>query len=757
MSGGRAGTRATPGPPWFPWIALPVAIVGLAVVGRSTPLSAVVAVDDPWLRDWIWPSLSTITRSLDGGGFPLWNPGQYGGRPLLADPRQPVLAPFTWVFLWFPFPDAVLIHGMTCLVGAGFFTVMWTRALGGSVLAALFSVAVYLLGPFAAAASGRPGLETVCCWLPLACWASVSFFRRPRTTPMIPGAVAMSAMLLSGEPVIAVLAVIAAWGHGALSGQRVRPSVYRGEEPHAGARVLLWLGWILALSAPQVLPVAWTLFTEGWPSGVTWTGFPACWVLPSRWSLVVEHVLTPGTGVRWGDPGFSRHLAYMHPLVLLMSVEALADPRKRDPGLSLVGLAMLLVPAIMGEMYFPGAPTWPALALIAHLGLAGLSGLGSDRLFGPEPDPKRRRRLILSLFLGGGVYVLTGGAGGWRVLVFSFCCLGALAWGSPYMGSVFRLFLLLVTATTLHGELVTPMNLPGRLRGLSRADLVSAEARAILRQQGVQGRIAVLPPLPDDVVGCRNPGMVLGIPFTGGWNYPARPGDMNLSGLWRDNDSEDHDLDVDMLERFCHAYAVNALLAEPGRDMPLEGKGFSRVASVATADLWVRDRPLSRWTLYGQWVAVPDRASVVETMRATDLDTVCVLRLDTAGARMLADRMALGGHSGGRPVGTVFPLADRMDRLELRVQSNAPALLVVADAWDAGWTCRVNGRLTAIMPANGMGWAVMVPAGESTVVCACDPLPWKLGMTMALLLLGGLCLYGLILLAGARGARGNGR
>lgn len=742
----RSPDRASgSGSAWLPWIAVPFGAAVLAVAGRMVPHAAAVPAEDPWLSDWIWPSLAAIARSLQTGSFPLWDPGQHAGIPLLADPRQPVLAPLTWLFLWFSFPDAVLIHGMACLMGAGVFTVLWMRTMEVSTLSAVFSAAVYVLGPFAAAAAARPGLETVCCWLPLACWATVSFFLRPRAAPMMVGATAMSLMMLSGEPVVAIPAVAAAWIPGVLARWQVHSARSRAEgEAHLPVRVILWIGCMLVLAAPQGLPAARQLVSEGFPADLIWSGMPACYVLPSGRDVVLAHILTPGTGMRWGDPGYTRHLVYIHPLVLFLSGAALAGMRKKTPGLPLTGLAFLLVPAVAGGVYIPQSPVGVALTLPGQLGIAGLCGLGADRLFGPDPDAKRRTLLIFSLFLSGGVYVITGGTAGWNLAALALCSLLTLAWGSPYyIGGVCRFALFLLTAVALHQELVMPMNLPGRLQGLAHTDL-SAVAD-VLEKRRFEGRVAVVPPMPDKALGSRNAGMCLGIPFVGGWNHSVSHRKI-MAQLLPDGSSSGGTWDEDRLNRFRRVYAVNVVVMDldAGRPMPA---GFSRAASLRTGELLVCDRPVSRWALYSQWVAVPRRDPAIDVLRVTDLESVCVLELDTDSARLLADRMTLEGGTATRPEGVVFPLEDRGGRLVLRVQSDRPALLAVADAWNPDWVCRVNGRLTPIIPANGIGRAVMVPAGTSTVTFVYSPLPWQLGMASAVLLLAMCSGYAAILLA----------
>jgi hypothetical protein len=58
------------------------------------------------------------------------------------------------------------------------------------------------------------------------------------------------------------------------------------------------------------------------------------------------------------------------------------------------------------------------------------------------------------------------------------------------------------------------------------------------------------------------------------------------------------------------------------------------------------------------------------------------------------------------------------ERMEVDVDSAAPGMLVVAEAWYPGWRAEVNGRESACRPVNGWMRGVEVPAGRSRVVLA---------------------------------------
>lgn len=60
----------------------------------------------------------------------------------------------------------------------------------------------------------------------------------------------------------------------------------------------------------------------------------------------------------------------------------------------------------------------------------------------------------------------------------------------------------------------------------------------------------------------------------------------------------------------------------------------------------------------------------------------------------------------------------------LSVQTNAPAYLLLRDAWYPGWRALLNGDPVPVQRANVMFRAVRVPAGEHTVAFTFEPLLW---------------------------------
>jgi len=71
--------------------------------------------------------------------------------------------------------------------------------------------------------------------------------------------------------------------------------------------------------------------------------------------------------------------------------------------------------------------------------------------------------------------------------------------------------------------------------------------------------------------------------------------------------------------------------------------------------------------------------------------------------------------AGGEVAGSVTWVERGPDRHQLRVESDRPALLVIADNWFPAWRARVNGDDTEVLRAYHSLRAVPVPAGSSTV------------------------------------------
>ncbi len=75
--------------------------------------------------------------------------------------------------------------------------------------------------------------------------------------------------------------------------------------------------------------------------------------------------------------------------------------------------------------------------------------------------------------------------------------------------------------------------------------------------------------------------------------------------------------------------------------------------------------------------------------------------------------------------------AYRAEQVVLRVETDRPGLLVLADTYYPGWEARVDGIPAAILPTNLLFRGVQVPPGEHRVVFTYRPWSWRLGLGLS--------------------------
>ena len=84
--------------------------------------------------------------------------------------------------------------------------------------------------------------------------------------------------------------------------------------------------------------------------------------------------------------------------------------------------------------------------------------------------------------------------------------------------------------------------------------------------------------------------------------------------------------------------------------------------------------------------------------------------------------------------GDVEIIAYEETLVTIRVNSRAPAYLLLKDAFYPGWEATVNGAPTPIYRANLLFRAVAAPAGDSTVVFRFEPTLWRAALYIGIAL-----------------------
>jgi hypothetical protein len=263
---------------------------------------------------YYYPLNQRVQAEWNQGRWPLWEPEESAGMPLLGNPTAAVLYPGKIVFALLPYAwgARAYIVGHSALAFLTMLVLM--RSWGTSGIGSALSALSYAFGaPILFQYTNIIYLISAA-WLPLGIHAVDRWVRLGRRWGVIELAVVLSMLVLGGDPQAAYLLGVASIGYAlGLSWDRARTRTARTAGTEQG-RSRAWLSWSLAAIAVVVWCVA-TLAAAVWlprPQG------PSKPPLPSRlmlwmplavnlgWGLVVLGLVT-----RWVARGRRSPLAAM--------------------------------------------------------------------------------------------------------------------------------------------------------------------------------------------------------------------------------------------------------------------------------------------------------------------------------------------------------------------------------------------------------------------------------------------------------------
>lgn len=125
-----------------------------------------------------------------------------------------------------------------------------------------------------------------------------------------------------------------------------------------------------------------------------------------------------------------------------------------------------------------------------------------------------------------------------------------------------------------------------------------------------------------------------------------------------------------------------------------------------------------------QFVATPKEAAAVVAANGFD-----------PRRRIVVEGEGTQGASDEGATGTVQWLIDSAETLELKVISDGPTWLVIADAPAPGWTATLDGEAAGWLPANVINRALRLPAGEHIVRWQYQTPGLRLGVALSALAL----------------------
>ncbi len=289
-----------------------------------------------------YPLLSLIFDSLrDGRGLPLWNPYQFAGQSIVANPQATLFYPLAWIMIPLGVPRGVgWLITLHLWIGA-WGMAQFTRQLGATRSAALIAGIVYGFSALMGAHLNAGHLNYLLCqaWLPWIATAYLWSLTRQRwLLAALPGAAALGLCILSGYPPLLYFALI--WLAALWIWQMASASKDRLHVALMALRPLIGIGvGGCLLGAALLLPVGQFTLRSTRTQAAS-LGFSASYALPAGQliTLIFPNFFgtpqLPDEGY-WGLPFYEETTAYFGILPLL-AILLVSRYRQRKAAILLV-------------------------------------------------------------------------------------------------------------------------------------------------------------------------------------------------------------------------------------------------------------------------------------------------------------------------------------------------------------------------------------------------------------------------------------
>ena len=137
---------------------------------------------------------------------------------------------------------------------------------------------------------------------------------------------------------------------------------------------------------------------------------------------------------------------------------------------------------------------------------------------------------------------------------------------------------------------------------------------------------------------------------------------------------------------------------------------------------------LPRAYLVSNWQEATDVASSLRAMQAEDFVVG-----ETA---VLITNPVHNPHFGEGPAGTATIIQEQPEQIVIQTHSLADTVLVLSDAYYPGWRATLDGKATAVYPANAYFRGVLLPAGQHEVIFSFQPESFRNGRLLSLIGVG---------------------
>jgi hypothetical protein len=730
----------------------------------------------------IEPMRRFAIAEVRAGRLPLWDPYNYCGAPFLANNQSAVLSPFRLLDYIWPDPRALAWGQMLRAVVGGFGAYcFFRRATRATFLASAIGAWIWPLGGFLVLWTMWP-ISAAALWLPWVLLAVYRAVRRPSALSVALLAAATAAALLSGHSATAAQALLAAgiyaiWllARGARRGasELLRPMVY----------VALGFASGFALAAPQLLPTFQYMRESLRVANRLESGSETKPVGAAALPQLVLPWIRGTTRTGWIYLGSDIPLesaigGYVGLLSVLVAAPfGFADCRRRKRAEQIFWFAL----AVLGSAYVLDLPGAAALHRLPPLnllranrfvfvtgfamlaaGVAGLDALLRGRVAVARGTASRWLLIAPALSIALAAWcvwrasiintlverrasdaIARAGAAGLETYLNMLRVVDGVA-------SRFRTLHLCYAALCILAAILATMlwHKPSRRLGVIVALAAVAEVLASAWPVNPQSDASLYNRAPPALAiireaidaGAAEPGRICGVgafpPMMNRW--------AGLSDI-RGYDAADPMRYVEFLE----------LLRAPGSPPPDPSAATfafvprlpSPLADFINLRYLVysgrpRDPSAARFVVPGYYVvenaaamprvSVPRRAVVI----ANESDRLAALRhpnFDPRETVILETNAGLAA-GGAESQGEARIVSETPSRVEIEysMRGSGVGLIVLADAWDAGWRARLaDGSECSVLRANHAFRAVAVPAGHGRVTFSYEPRSFTIGLWTA--------------------------
>jgi hypothetical protein len=652
-----------------------------------------------------FPVKRFIADALLRGQLPFWDPWTEGGVSLLGQMTPGVLHPFTLLYGALPFHLAFKLNHLLALLVGGAGAAALAARLGGSW--AVAGIAFGGCGALLSAASSNLPFALGHATVPCALAALLAHLRAPSPLKLLGASALLASCAFAGDPqsmLVAALFGVALAAH--------------EEKPYL--QVSAWAALGLVLSLPVALPAAAQLEHSA-RSALSGSERGALSVLlPRLLGLLVPRIFdgteaaTASAAVGQGPVPFFDVITFGAPGLLLAAGAARA---RRGP-LLLAAAIFFAIQAANDTVLAAVVPLWryfrypEKLVLPASLALALAASLGA------EARPRWLWRAAIALAAAAAALSL------WRAELLEVAGLAALTAGALFLSrsekkNNYFFFAAPAAVCFIAALLAVPRAV--QTVPASAFERKSLTGEELLRRAG---------------------------PSEGRWRVLVEPGErLRVPGSMEPHEGRLLAAREAMWPQLPQLDGIEGLapyFSAPDRDFAAAFHGAHRnLAALFGARFQVVDgeAPARSPSGYGIRELSPPgpRASLVPRARAVANAGEAVAALVGSDPREEAVFVGTAPQAGGS--GAVSYSRRAPDRIELEIEANAPALVVVAERFDPGWSLRIDGAPAELRKANLSALSFAAPAGRHHAVLRF--LPWGLLPGLALAAAACLALVGL--------------